>query len=205
MKPILRFFFQGLLVLLPVVLTGYLVWTIAHALNDLLFIMIGQHIERIAGVELPQWLSSILGLVLVLVLITFTGMLASIYLGRFILQRIDQLLQRIPLVRLLYSSLSDLFKALLGDHRGFDQPVLVQLTADPGIRVAGFITRDDLSLLGLEDEVSVYLPQSYNFAGNLIIVPRERITPIDAKASQVTTFIVSGGVSTSSREQKPKL
>ena len=56
MKPILRFFFQGLLVLLPVVLTGYLVWTIAHALNDLLFIMIGQHIERIAGVELPQWL-----------------------------------------------------------------------------------------------------------------------------------------------------
>jgi uncharacterized membrane protein len=78
--------------------------------------------------------------------------------------------------------------------------VLVQLSADAGIRVVGFITREDLSMLGLKDDVAVYLPQSYNFAGNLLIVPRDRVTPIDARPSQVTTFIVSGGVSTSSKE-----
>jgi len=202
MKLLLSFFFQGLLVLLPALLTIYLVWIIATTLNDLMFSIIGQRLEQFIGLEMPTWLTSILGLVLVLGLITLTGMLASIYLGRYLLSWFDQLLQRIPLVRLLYTSLTDLFKALLGDHRGFDQPVLVQLTADPGIRVAGFVTRDDLSLFGLKDEVAVYLPQSYNFAGNLIIVPRERITSIAAKSSQVTTFILSGGVSTSSRETR---
>ena len=65
--------------------------------------------------------------------------------------------------------------------------------------ITGFVTRDDLSLLGLNDDVAVYLPQSYNFAGNLIIVPRDRVVPIAAPASVVTALIVSGGISTSSR------
>ncbi|MBV1790829.1 DUF502 domain-containing protein [Marinobacterium sp. D7] len=199
MKLILRFFFQGLLVLLPALLTVYLVWVIVGTLNELMFSIIGEHLEKLIGVELPTWLTSLLGLALVLGLIIFTGMLASIYLGRFILSWFDQLLQRIPLVRLLYTSLTDLFTALLGDNRGFDRPVLVQLTADPGIRVAGFITRDDLSMFGLQEEVAVYLPHSYNFSGNLLIVPKERVTPLNAKASQVTAFIVSGGVSISNR------
>lgn len=198
MKTLLRLFFQGLLVLLPVVLTLYLLWLIATTLDSLLFSAIGHYAETLLGRELPQWLRSILGLALVLGLILLTGILTSIYLGRFLLQQLDRVLQRIPLVRLLYTSLSDLFKALLGDHRGFDRPVLVQLTADPGVRVLGFITRDDLSMFGLKEEVAVYLPQSYNFAGNLLIVSRERITPLDARPAQVTTFIVSGGVTTSS-------
>lgn len=203
MTTLLRLFFQGLLVLLPAVLTIYLVWVIVTTLDNLLFSALGQYVGTFIGRDLPQWLRSILGLGLVVGLILLTGLLASLYLGRFLLQQVEVLLQRIPLVRLLYSSLSDLFKALLGDHRGFDRPVLVQLTADPGIRVAGFITRDDLSALGLKDEVAVYLPQSYNFAGNLLIVARERVTPIDARPAQVTTFIISGGVSTSSQKSSP--
>lgn len=203
MKTLLRLFFQGLLVLLPVVLTVYLVWVIVVTLDNLLFSAIGQYVGTFIERDLPQWVRSLLGLGLVLGLILLTGMLASIYLGSFLLQQFELVLQRIPLVRLLYSSLSDLFKALLGDHRGFDRPVLIQLTADPGIQVAGFITRDDLSALGLKDEVAVYLPQSYNFAGNLLIVSPERITPLDARPAQVTTFIISGGVSTSSKAPSP--
>lgn len=122
MKTLLRLFFQGLLVLLPVVLTVYLLWLIATTLDNLLFSAIGHYAETLLGRELPQWLRSILGLTLVLGLILLTGILTSIYLGRFLLQQLDRVLQRIPLVRLLYTSLSDLFKALLGDHRGFDRP-----------------------------------------------------------------------------------
>lgn len=199
MKSLLRFFFQGLLVLLPAVLTIYLVWLIVRYLNTLLFAFIGAQAESALGMQLPAWLSSTLGLILVLGLITLTGMLTSLYLGRFLLQRFDRLLQQIPLIRLLYTSLTDLFHALLGDSKGFDRPVLVQLSEDAGVRVVGFVTRDDLTLLGLDDDVAVYLPQSYNFAGNLIIVPRDRITPINAPASTVTTMVVSGGISTSSR------
>ncbi len=199
MSHILRFFFQGLLVLLPALLTAYLVWTIGAALNRILFSAIGEQAQALLGLDWPTWLTSTIGLLLALVLVTLTGMLASIYLGRFLLQRIDALLQRIPLIRLLYTSLSDLFRAVLGDNKSFNHPVLVQIGPDPALRVAGFVTRDDLSLLGLNDDVAVYLPQSYNFAGNLIIVPRDRVVPIAAPASVVTALIVSGGISTSSR------
>lgn len=203
MSHLLRFFFQGLLVLLPALLTGYLVWMMGGALNRLLFSTIGAQAQALLGLNWPNWLTSTIGLLLALLLVTLTGMLASIYLGRFLLLRIDALLQRIPLIRLLYTSLTDLFRAVLGDNKSFNHPVLVQLGADPALRVAGFVTRDDLSLLGLEDDVAVYLPQSYNFAGNLIIVPRNRIVPIDAPASVVTALIVSGGISTSSRGAAP--
>lgn len=136
MKTLLRLFFQGLLVLLPVVLTVYLLWLIATTLDNLLFSAIGHYAETLLGRELPQWLRSILGLTLVLGLILLTGILTSIYLGRFLLQQLDRVLQRIPLVRLLYTSLSDLFKALLGDHRGFDPPRY--WCSSPPIRACAF-------------------------------------------------------------------
>jgi uncharacterized membrane protein len=49
-------------------------------------------------------------------------------------------------------------------------------------------------LFGLEEEVAVYLPQSYNIGGNLLILPRSRVTVLDADSTSVMAFIVSGGV-----------
>ena len=63
-----------------------------------------------------------------------------------------------------------------------------------GLEKLGFITQKDLSKLGIEGKVAVYLPHSYNFSGNLYIVPIENVTPIDASASESMKFIVSGGV-----------
>jgi uncharacterized membrane protein len=103
-------------------------------------------------------------------------------------------------VKLLYNAVGDLFNALLGEDKRFNKPVLVCLSEEAGVRVAGFITAEDLSHWGLNEEVAVYLPQSYNFAGNLIIVPANRVTALDQPAGDVTTFIVSGGVSSKSRE-----
>jgi len=58
----------------------------------------------------------------------------------------------------------------------------------------GFVTRDSLSSFGQAELVSVYVPQSYNFAGNLLIVPRSRTLPIEASTHDVMAFVVSDGV-----------
>ncbi|WP_428033088.1 DUF502 domain-containing protein [Amphritea sp.] len=195
MKTALRFFFQGLLILLPFVLTIYLVFLIFTALNETLFSAVGSLISYfIPGLQ-PGLTETLLGILLTVTIITLTGIAGSLYLTRFLMNIIGSLMERIPLVKLLYNSLKDLFQALLGDQKSFNKPVLVYLNKEKTIKVMGFLTCEDLNGFGLGDDVSVYLPDSYNFSGNLIIVPRDQVVPLDVSAGKVTTFIVSGGVS----------
>ncbi len=195
MKTALRFFFQGLLILLPFVLTIYLVFLIFTALNETLFSAVGSFISYFIPTLQSGVTETLLGILLTVIIITLTGIAGSLYLTRFMMDSIGSLMERIPLVKLLYNSLKDLFQALLGDQKSFNKPVLVYLNTEKTIKVMGFMTCEDLDEFGLSDDVSVYLPDSYNFSGNLIIVPRDQVVPMDVSAGKVTTFIVSGGVS----------
>jgi uncharacterized membrane protein len=98
------------------------------------------------------------------------------------------------LVRIIYSSLKDLISAFVGDKKKFNQPVLVLLNKSSELRKLGFITQTDLGEWGLKESVAVYLPHSYNFSGDLYIVPRENVTIVQASGADVMKFIVSGGV-----------
>jgi len=98
-------------------------------------------------------------------------------------------------VTMIYTAIKDLVDAFVGDKKSFNKPVLVALDGENRIGVLGFITREDLNSLGIVDSVAVYVPQSYNFAANLIIVDRSRVSPIPANPKEVMKFIVSGGVS----------
>jgi uncharacterized membrane protein len=75
---------------------------------------------------------------------------------------------------------------------------MVRLSADAAIKTLGFVTCSHFDDPKLEGHVAVYLPQSYNFAGNLLVVPRDRVEPIDADGAQFMAFIVSGGVASMS-------
>ena len=196
MKTLLRFFFQGLLLLLPFVLTIYLVFLIFTALDETLFSAVGSLISNFIPDLKPGLIETLLGILLTVAIIILTGIAGSLYLTRFMMDIIGSLMERIPVVKLLYNSLKDLFQALLGDQKSFDRPVMVYLNKEKTIKVMGFLTCEDLNGFGLSEDVSVYLPDSYNFSGNLIIVPRELVIPLDVSAGKVTTFIVSGGVST---------
>lgn len=193
MQRLIRFFFQGLLILLPVVLTVYLVYLIFTMLNETLFSALGSLLRIVFPALEAGWISDLAGGLVTLVVIILTGMFASFYLGRFMLSLFDRVLARIPLVKLLYHSLKDLFNALLGDNKRFDQPVVVSLMGGE-VMVLGFITREDMAEFGLKGKVAVYLPQSYNFAGNLLLVDGDKVRSLDVPAGAVTTFIVSGGV-----------
>jgi uncharacterized membrane protein len=120
--------------------------------------------------------------------------------GKSVFQFTDRMLSGMPLVKLLYTSIKDLIRAFVGDHKSFDQPAVVTVVPG-GPRVLGFLTRDALHMLGMPGHVAVYFPQSYNFAGQLAVVPREHVELLDAPSSEVMTFIVSGGISGFGRGQ----
>jgi uncharacterized membrane protein len=95
---------------------------------------------------------------------------------------------------LLYSSTKDLLNAVVGEKRRFDRPVLVRLLPGSEVGAIGFITQDSAAGIGLRDHVAVYLPHSYNWSGQLLVVPKSQIEPIAGEPSDVMAFIVSSGV-----------
>ena len=136
-----------------------------------------------------------LGLLTILAFISIVGYLASTLLAGPLFGLLEDILARLPLVSIIYSSLKDLISAFVGDKKKFNQPVLVTLDPAYTIQKPGFITQEDLSNLGLPGQVAVYLPHSYNFSGNLYIVPAKYVTPLEATGAEIMKFIVSGGVS----------
>ena len=127
-------------------------------------------------------------------LVTTIGFLTSNVIGKKVFGWIQKILNRVPLISLLYSSIRDLVGAFVGEKRNFDQPVVVDLLPEQGVKVLGFLTYSDFKEASLKDRVAVYVPQSYNIAGNLLMVPRERVSPMQSDSAALMAFIVSGGV-----------
>lgn len=177
MSRLLNYFLRGLVVVAPLAITVYVCVVIFTTIDSWLRL-------PIPGI----------GFVLTLVLITLVGFMASTLVARGTIGALDRVLERLPFVRLLYSSAKDMLNAFVGEKRRFDKPVLVSLTADGAVKVLAFMTSDSLASLGIADHVSVYMPQSYGFAGHIIVVPANRVRRIDADAAKVLAFIISGGV-----------
>jgi len=181
---LLRSFFRGLLFVVPVAATVYVIYWLFVTLDNLF------DTEKWFGFHVPG-----LGVACTVVGITLVGMLASNILTRWFVNLTDRFFQRLPFTKLVYSAIKDLLEAFVGERKRFQRPVLVSLGEGMGAEVLGFITREDLQWLDRRESVAVYFPQSYNFAGSVVIFPRERVHPIRAEAAAVMQFIVSGGVS----------
>jgi uncharacterized membrane protein len=177
MSRLLAYFLRGLVVVVPLALTVYVCVAIFTKIDSWL------------GLPIPG-----AGFVLALALITVVGFMASSIVTRTLLGAVDRLFERLPFVRLLYSSAKDMLNAFVGEKRRFDKPVLVALSADRAVKVLAFLTSDSLVSLGVSDHVAVYMPQSYGFAGHILVVPADRVERIDADAAEVMAFIISGGV-----------
>jgi uncharacterized membrane protein len=180
---LVRYFVRGCLVSVPLAITGWIIYVTLRFVDNLLPI-------GIPGV----------GIVVTLSLVTLIGLFTSNVIGKRVFQITDRALSGMPLVKLLYNSIKDLIRAFVGDHKSFDRPAAVALTPG-GARMLGFVTRDGLHMLGMPEFVAVYFPQSYNFAGQLVVVPRDQVELLDAASSEIMTFIVSGGISGFGRGQ----
>ena len=176
MRTLTRSFVQGLLVLAPVAIT---VWIVVFAVTTL---------DRWLETRIPG-----LGIVIAAAAITLIGYLTGNVVGNKVLEWLEAGMQRVPLIRILYNALRDLFGAFVGSKRKFDKPVAVEINSH-GLKVLGFLTAERFDDPQLAGHVSVYLPESYNFAGNLVVVPKERVHPLDADGAEFMAFIMSGGV-----------
>ena len=99
-----------------------------------------------------------------------------------------------PLLNFIYSAFNDLFSAFVGKEKKFNQPVLVKININSNLEKLGFITEENLDIVQSEGKVAVYFPHSYNFSGELFILPRTQITPLDVNSSEMMKFIVSAGL-----------
>jgi uncharacterized membrane protein len=173
-----RYFLNGLIVIGPVALTIYVC------------VLAFRWVDSWLRIPIPG-----VGFLATVALVTLLGFVTSGVVARGAIGLVDQLLGRLPGVRLLYNALRDVFGAFAGDQQRFTKPVLVELVPGSGIRVMGFLTQPSLETFGVGGTVAVYLPQSYNFAGQTILVPAERVSLLEAKPADVLAFIVSGGIS----------
>jgi uncharacterized membrane protein len=198
MKRLLNFFFQGLLFVVPIAVTLWVLFRAILWVDGLLPFQVPIHLPGKTEIDIPG-----LGLITIFLFIAAVGWLSARYIRNPLFSYLEQLIDKAPLVKLIYSSVKDLVQAFVGEKRRFNQPVLVRLEKESEINRIGFITQEDLSDLGLEKEkVAVYLPFSYSFAGELIILPRENIRPLNASGTDMMKFIISGGVTEIKEEGK---
>lgn len=176
MGKLLGYFARGLVLLAPVGITVWVCWVVFTQVDGWL------------GLPIPG-----AGFVATLVLITVVGFLGSNRLTRSAVTLLERVLTRLPFVRLLYGSTKDLLNAFVGEKRRFDKPVMFTLVPN-GARMVGFVTQDSLSHLGMGDHVAVYCPHSYNFSGQLYVVPAAHIVALDVASADAMAFVVSGGV-----------
>ena len=177
MKRLLHYFLNGVILSAPVALTLFVCWRVFRTVDGWLNL-------PIPGV----------GFLATVALITLVGFLASNFLAQRVLALLEQALNRLPFVRLLYTAIRDVLGAFVGDKKRFGQAVLITLDPGAGTKALGFLTQESLDYLGIADHVAVYLPQSYNFAGQMLVLPKDRVTRLAVPTSKVLTFIVSGGV-----------
>ncbi|MDD3877517.1 MAG: DUF502 domain-containing protein [Bacteroidales bacterium] len=178
LRKILTFFLQGLLYVGPVFVILFLVYKF--------FILI----DGLLPFNVPG-----LGFLVIFAFITLAGYLGNTIIVRPIYKYLKKLLARVPLLKTIYDSITELLSAFVGNKKKFNAPVMVKMNIESEVYKLGFLTQDDLSTLKVRKGlVAVYLPHSYNFSGNMFIVPIENVTPLDLPSSDVMKFIVSGGV-----------
>ncbi len=175
---LLTYFLRGLLLVAPAAITIY--------------IFVG--IVRFADSIIPGTYPG-LGLIIILSFILVVGIFSYSIFFKHVLDWLDGMMMKAPLTKMIYSSIKDLFGAFMGEKKMFNQPVMVLLFKDAGIYKIGFVTQKDMGEIGVRDMVAVYFPHSYNFSGNLYLVPKENIKPLEGWASaDALKFVVSGGV-----------
>jgi len=168
---------RGLLLVAPFALTIYI---ISLALN---------FIDGLIGIKIPG-----LGIAILLTSITFLGYLGSTLLVRSVFDLTENLITKLPFISTIYYSLKELTSAFVGDKKKFDKPVLVIMNKEAQLHKLGFVTQKDLKTMNLPGSIAVYVPHSYNFSGDLFILPKEAVSPVDIASTEVMKFIVSGGV-----------
>ncbi|MCL5290402.1 MAG: DUF502 domain-containing protein [Bacillota bacterium] len=184
MKKISIYFVKGLLVLLPLLGTFYILAfvysKIAGLGNAVLYPLVGR--------ELPG-----IDFIFMVATVCLIGLVANWWISRKIIDLIENFICTMPGVKNIYNTIKDALKSLAGDKKKFDTVVLVSL--NDTVSRLGFLTVKDAPFRDRQGRelVGVYFPQTLQVAGDMYWVPKECITVMDIPADQALRLIISGG------------
>jgi uncharacterized membrane protein len=186
---LLQYFLQGLLVIAPVAVTIYAVYSIVSFIDNQVPIFTERDTDGKVYVR-----NYGLGFLLVIVGIILIGYVSSFFIQNRVFNLFDSVLKRTPGIRFIYSTTKEFFEAFAGEKKKFNKPVLANIDDNDVWRV-GFITQDEAKDFGFSDYVAVYIPMSYSIAGNVYLLPRVRVRLVtNINATDAMKFAISGGV-----------
>lgn len=178
----LRSFLQGLIIIGPFAITVWIIWRIVFSIDNL--------VPSVSG-KFP-------GLIFFIVIFgtSFIGFFGNKFIiGRLIVDGLDYVLEHIPGIKFIYTSLKDVLGSFVGDKKKFNVPVWVKTNENPEIWRIGFLTQSDMSAVNLDQMIAVYLPHSYAVSGWVIITKFNNIKEVTGMSSaEAMKFAVSGGV-----------
>jgi len=186
---LLQYFLQGLLIMAPVSISIYTLYFVVSSIDGL--IPIFSYIDETGRVRVQNYG---LGFLVIIAAIILLGYFSSFFITGRIVSFMDKFFQKTPGLKHIYSTTRDFFEAFAGDKKKFTHNVLANVDDNDVWRV-GFITKEDMTDFGLKGYVAVYIPMAYSVAGNVYVIPRERVKPItNISSAQTMKFAVSGGV-----------
>ncbi len=184
-KKLVNYFLQGLLYVSPLGITIYVIIYVFNQVDGILLPLIRDYTH----IKIPG-----LGAILMVLLITILGYFGQSVLGRPFKLVVERILQRAPILNMVYTSIRDFMEAFVGKEKKFNQPVLIKIGATSEVERMGFITQNDLTELSIKEKVAVYIPFAYAFSGELYIVPSSYVTFVNVSAGEWMKFIISGGI-----------
>jgi uncharacterized membrane protein len=193
-KSIIKYLLQGLLVIAPIAVTIYAIYWVVSTVDNWLPIF-RQPVKDFEGHTIGYEVRNYgLGFVIVIVSVVLIGYLSSFFIQSRLFSLFDKWLEKTPGVKYIYSSVRDFFEAFAGEKKKFDKPVLANVD-DTDVWRIGFITQKDMTHWGLQNYLAVYIPMAYSIAGNVYILPSNRVKPITSiTSSDAMKFAISGGV-----------
>ena len=179
-RMVINYFLRGLLVLLPIVLTVVIIVWLVNTVAGML------HLREISGKEFFFYT------LLVVSIILAVGFITRGVVARQILDFFEGIIEKAPGLSFIFGTTKDMTEAFVGDKKKFTKPVVV--CVGEGLYRMGFITQEDMKIIGMPGHSAVYLPYSYGFSGEMLLVERSKIKPVNAESSHWTKYIISGGV-----------
>ncbi len=198
---IYRIFLKGLLTLLPITVTLYLLaWVIGMA-------------EGLFGDPLRDALPAAFyvpgfGVALALLLVFFVGLLVNNYVASRFVNWLEDSLQKVPFIKAIYNPLRDVMNLFAQDAgSGLKRVVLVELPG-PGVRVLGLVTREAFDEFGPgavpQGHVAVFIPYSYAVGGFTVLVPKTQLREVDIAPEKAMQLAITAWIKTEKGARAPR-
>ncbi len=191
MKSISRTFLTGLITILPVILTLYLLYWLVISMEAVL--------GSVIRLVLPQgWYWPGMGVIAGLGVVFIVGLLMHAYVVRWLFAKGEAVFYHLPLINSVYRAMLDIFDFISPTTKKEIEQVVAVSIGDQGLKLVGFVTQavSDRLPEGLQDEESilVYLPLSYMIGGYTVLLPRSAVQPLDMSMEEAMRFTLTAGV-----------